>query len=154
MEPLIQGLQSLGHLAIQQQKRGTLNATLGGTQVSFFVYPYPLLEGFGTLENVKVAGLLDLALMKLTSITQRGAKRDLVDLYQICQTAYCLDDLLPHLPEKYPRVGYPSYQILRSLVYFEDAEADPMPAMLIPVEWIEVKGFFESEVRRLMKDLL
>jgi hypothetical protein len=81
MEPLIQDLQSLGHLVIQQQERGTLNATIEGTQVSFFAYPYPLLQDLHTLQDVQVAGLLDLALMKLISISQRGAKRDFVDLY-------------------------------------------------------------------------
>jgi hypothetical protein len=51
-------------------------------------------------------------------------------------------------------VSYPSYQIIRSLVYFEDAESDPMPLMLITLEWTDVKRFFESEVQRLMRDLL
>jgi hypothetical protein len=154
MEPLVQDLQSVGHLVIEQQERGMLNATLEGTQVGFFVCPYPLLEDLHTLQDVQVAGLRDLALMKLISISQRGAKRDFVDLYQVCQSAYCLDDLLPRLPQKYARVSYPPYQILRALVYFEDAEPDPMPKMLITLEWADVKRFFESEVQRLMRDLL
>jgi len=76
-------------VAIRQQKRGTLNATLAGTLVSFFIYPYSLLESLHTLQGVQVAGLLDLALMKLAAISQRGAKRDFVDLYQICRRS-CL----------------------------------------------------------------
>lgn len=154
MEPLVQDLQSVGHLVIEQQERGTLNGTLEGTQFSFFVYPYPLLADLNTLQDVQVASLLDLALMKLISISQRGAKRDFLDLYQVCRSAYSLDDLLPRLPQKYARVSYPPYQILRSLVYFEDAESDPMPKMLIRLAWSDVKSFFKSEVRRLMKDLL
>jgi hypothetical protein len=154
MDVLLKDLRSLGQLTIQQQSRGTLNAALDGTQVSFFVYPYPLLEDLHTLWQTEVAGLLDLALMKLVSISQRGAKRDFVDLYQVCHTVHTLDRLLARLPEKYPKVTYPSYHILRSLAYFEDAESDPMPKMLISMEWYEVKGFFKGEVRRLMKQLL
>jgi hypothetical protein len=105
MEPLVQDLQGVGHLVIERQERGTLKASLEGTQVSFFTYPYPLLEDLRTLQDVQVAGLLDLALMKLITISQRGAKRDFVDLYQVCQCAYSLDDLLPRLPQKYARVS-------------------------------------------------
>jgi hypothetical protein len=154
IETLLKDLQNVGHLTVQQQSHGTLNAILESTQVSFFVYPYPLLENFHTLWDIQVAGLLDLALMKLISISQRGAKRDFIDLYQICHIAYTVDHLLPRLTEKYPKITYPSYHILRSLAYFEDAEPDPMPTMLIPVEWAEVKHFFEEETRRLMRELL
>ncbi len=44
--------------------------------------------------------------------------------------------------------------ILKSLSYFEDAEPDPMPQMLVPCRWQDVKRFFEGEVRRLMQELL
>ncbi|MBC7251250.1 MAG: nucleotidyl transferase AbiEii/AbiGii toxin family protein [Anaerolineae bacterium] len=153
-EPLIQQLQSVGNLVIRQQSRGTLNATLAGTLISFFVYPYPLLEETRAAWNIRVAGLLDLALMKLAAIGQRGAKRDFVDLYQICHHGYKLDDLLRCMPDKFPKVTYPSYHLLRALAYFEDAEAEPMPPMLIPLEWPTVRRFFEDEVRRLMHALL
>jgi len=69
-ESLIHQLQSIGHVAIRQQSRGTLNATLEGTLVSFFIYPYPLLEQTEPVRNIPVAGLLDLALMKLRAIGQ------------------------------------------------------------------------------------
>jgi len=153
-EPLIQDLQSVGHLVIRQQGPGTLNATLKETHVSFFVYPYPLLEELHTLWGIRVAGLLDLALMKLAAIGQRGRKRDFVDLYHICRCEYTLRDLLACMPDKFPKVTYPSYHLLRSLAYFADAEPDPMPLMLAPLDWAEVKRFFEHEVQRLMKELL
>ncbi len=152
VEPLIQALQEVGHLIIRQERPGTtLNATLEDTHISFFIYPYPLLETLHQLWGIQVAGLLDLALMKLAAIGQRGRKRDFIDLYQICKAEYTLDDLLRHMPEKFPRITYSSYHLLRALAYFDDAESDPMPQMLVPLEWEEVKRFFEGEVRRLMK---
>lgn len=153
-EPLIQQLQNVGHLVIRQQSRGTLNATLAGTLISFFVYPYPLLEKAQAVWNVHIAGLLDLALMKLAAISQRGAKRDFLDLYQICHSGYTLDALLQLMPTKFPDVTYPSYHLLRALAYFEDAEPDSMPPMLTSLEWTDVRRFFEAEVRRLMRRLL
>ena len=154
VEPLLRDLREAGHVTIRQQKRGTLNATLDDTLLSFFAYPYPLLGSFHDLWGIRVAGVLDLALMKLAAIGQRGRKRDFVDLYQICQSGYTLDELLRRMPEKFPNITYPSYHLLRALAYFEDAESDPMPNMLTPLDWAEVKRFFEGEARRLIGDLL
>lgn len=153
-EPLIQDLQRAGHLEIRQQRPGTLNALLEGIQVSFFVYPYPMLGEFQDLWGIRIASILDLALMKLAAIGQRGRKRDFIDLYFICRSGYSLRTLLVRMPEKFPKVEYPSYHLLRALVYFQDAEGDKMPQMLVPCRWDQVKRFFQEEVRRLMKELL
>jgi len=36
--------------------------------------------------------------------------------------------------------------VLKSLTYFEDAEQEPMPDMLVPLAWDEFKQFFSREV--------
>ena len=152
-DPLIQALQRVGHLDIRQQSRGTLNGFLASVRISFFVLPYPLLAEPLELDGIRIAGLLDLALMKLAAIGQRGARRDFIDLYFICQRGMRLDDLLRRMPEKYAAVSYPSYHLLRALVYFEDAERDEPPRMLVPFDWGQARRFFEAEVRRLMQVL-
>jgi len=38
-----------------------------------------------------------------------------------------------------------------SLIYFEDAEKEPMPKMLKQVSWSEIKTFFTKEVKRIIK---
>jgi hypothetical protein len=150
-EPLVQRLQAIGPLSIQQQSRGTLIGSLSGVRVSFLIYPYPLLGKLAELEGVPVAGLLDIALMKLIAVSQRGTKRDFIDLYFICQHGYRLDGLLSRIPDKYQAVSYSAYHLLRAMTYFADAEEDEPPRMLVPFDWSEVKRFFEDEVRRLMR---
>lgn len=152
-ESLTQQLRAIGHLNIQQQSRGTLTGLLKGVRVSFFSYPYPTLAEMAELDNVVVAHLLDIALMKLIAISQRGTMRDFIDLYFICQHGHRLDDLLGQVPEKYQTVSYSSYHLLRALAYFADAEEDETPHMLVPFEWDDVKQFFEGEVRRLAQQL-
>ncbi len=39
--------------------------------------------------------------------------------------------------------------LLKSLVYFDDAEAEPMPRMLRDVAWDEMKAAITEEARRL-----
>lgn len=150
-ESLFQQLQEIGKLNIQQQSQGTMIGKLNDVRISFFIYPYSLLEKSVELDGVQIATLLDLALMKLIAIAQRGAKRDFVDLYFICQHGYSLEYLLTRLSEKYPEVPYPSYHLLRALVYFDDADADISPQVLVSYDWSQVKQFFESEVPILIK---
>ena len=41
------------------------------------------------------------------------------------------------------------YNVIRSLVYFADAENDPMPKMYIPVIWDEVKSVIMESVEKI-----
>jgi len=155
-EPFVPGdltyrLQAIDPLTIQQQKADTLVALLGGTQISFFQYPYALLEPAAVYRGVRIASLLDIALMKIIAISQRGRRRGFVDLYAICQAHYPLQDILRRLPEKYPSLSYPTYHLLRALSYFADAEKDPPLQMLAGCSWREVKAFFTKQAREMAK---
>lgn len=153
VQALAQQLQTIGHLTIQQQSQNTLIGQLRDVRISFFSYPYPLLTEPAILEKVQIAQLLDIALMKLIAISQRGTKRDFVDLYYICQHNYDLEELLQQTPAKYPSITYPSYHLLRALVYFADAEGDEPPQILVPFDWSQVKQFFEAQANRLIQAL-
>jgi len=95
-EPLVQQLRSIGELVVQQQSEKTLVGSLNGVRLSFFFYPYPVLGEFIELDEVQIASLLDIALMKLIAISQRGKKRDFVDLFLLA-TCY-LPLATCHLP--------------------------------------------------------
>lgn len=150
VESLVQPLQALGRLVVQQQSPGTMVGRLEEVPISFFTYPYPLLEETAVVDGVRIADLLDIALMKIVAIGQRGRMRDFVDLYFICRTGWTLDELLRQIPKKYSTVSYPSYHLLRALTYFDDAERDEPPKRLVDCDWAEARRFFEGEVRRLM----
>lgn len=152
-EPLVQQVASLGHLVIQQQSPSTVLGLLNDVRVSFFAYPYPVLEPCVPCEGAPVASLLDISLMKWIAVAQRGRKRDFVDLFFICQSGRALASLLKEIPRKFPEITYPAYHLLRSLTYFDDAEQDPNPQMLLPWDWTTTKKFFELEAIRLVQSL-
>jgi hypothetical protein len=54
------------------------------------------------------------------------------------------------LPRKYNRGRFNTYHILKSLTCFDDAEAEPMPAMIEPFDWKECKAFFLREARAVI----
>ena len=42
---------------------------------------------------------------------------------------------------------------VRALAYFEDAEQQPMPRMLMPVDWADVRSYCETAALRLARRL-
>lgn len=145
---LIQRLKRLNKFELQTEAWGTVTGILCDVRASFFTYSYPLVEPSKKLFGVNVASLTDIGLMKLIAISQRGSRRDFVDLFFICQVMP-LEQLMALLPKKYVGVKYSLNHILRSLVYFADAEIEPMPKMLQPIRWSKVKRFFETEVKKI-----
>jgi len=107
-------------------------------------YPYQWLECRASEAGLRLAGLKDIAAMKLEAVTNRGTKRDFVDIYFLLKT-FSLKQMLDLYSKKYPDGS--SFNVLRSLTYFADAEAMPMPKMLLAVEWDEIKLTMKNVVR-------
>ncbi|HEY2383014.1 MAG TPA: nucleotidyl transferase AbiEii/AbiGii toxin family protein [Terriglobia bacterium] len=147
-DPLLSKLQCLAGLAIQSKAPETLHLHIGSTKVSFLGYHYPILFPFTTYEGVAVADPRDIAAMKLTAIASRGTKRDFVDLYVLSQQ-YGLDEILRLLERKFSPASFSDIHLKKSLTYFADAEKDPMPHMLRPMTWSQVKQYFLTIVPKL-----
>ena len=96
-----------------------------------------------------MASLLDIALMKLVAIMQRGSAKDFIDLYFIAQGSLSIEHLASGLREKYGEVEFGTGHQLRSLCYFEDAEVEKLPSLITEISWGKIRAFFEGEVRRL-----
>lgn len=92
--------------------------------------------------------------MKIVAISQRGRKRNFVDLYWYCTHRDSLETVILSALEKYPGQGNNLPHILKSLTYFTDAENDPMPKLFFKATWSEVKKYFQREVTRLAKKML
>ena len=88
--------------------------------------------------EVKLSSIIDIACTKLQTVGMRGSKKDFVDLYFLLEF-FSLEDLFKALEKKYPEVGYNSTYVLKSLVYFKDADEQPMPRMHKQVKWEEIK---------------
>ncbi|MBI2343908.1 MAG: hypothetical protein HYV02_06225 [Deltaproteobacteria bacterium] len=88
--------------------------------------------------------------MKLEAVAARGKKRDFLDLYAVAQSGPSIREMVQWFEEKYQSVRYNLVHLIKSLSYFEDAEDDPSPILLHPIEWTDVKRFFHSEAARLL----
>jgi hypothetical protein len=146
-------LSDLGKFRLERLAEDTLLGELRGIRISFFRYRYPLIAEPVSVLGITVASLEDLAAMKLDAISRRGTRRDFIDLYFIAQSGLALPEALQWYQRKYAGLNLNLVHLVKSLAYFADAEADPMPQMLVDLSWDEVKRFFEREARSLFKTL-
>ena len=72
-----------------------------------------------------------------------------IDFYFLLEK-YPLVEIIALFKEKYGHIEYNTLHLLKSLVYFSDAEDDPMPKMQREVSWETVKKRLQEEVRKLV----
>lgn len=104
---------------------------------------------------VRVFHPIDIAVMKVIAISQRGRKRDFIDLYWCIRNIESLEKIIIRLKKQYPSVAHDFHHIMKSMTYFVDAENDPLPKLYFKASWPQVKKLFIDEVptitRKLMK---
>ena len=130
-------LLSYGALAETELVKGTLNTYLDGVKLQFLLYPYRLIEPLVEWGSTRLSSVIDIACTKLQTVGMRGSKKDFIDIYFILQH-FSLPELLEYTKKKYAESDYNETHILKSLVYFDDAEDQPMPRMHQDVSWEQV----------------
>lgn len=145
-ELLQQKLLQLGTLENVQIDQGTLNLFVNKVKLQFLYYPYNLLEKLIPWNGISVSSVIDIACTKLITISMRGSKKDFIDLYVILRQM-TLEELFAKLEEKYKKVQYNYPHILKSLVYFNDADNQPMPRMHKDFSWEDIKNSIVKQVK-------
>ncbi|EKE22101.1 MAG: hypothetical protein ACD_7C00047G0003 [uncultured bacterium] len=131
-------------------QEGTIYGELFGAKISFIAYPFFVSkQPFVKYGTVNIIQPIDVAVMKIIAISQRGRKRDFFDLYWCAKNIEPLEKTIKRLKKQYPSVAHDYHHILKSLVYFNDAESDPLPEINFKASWNDVKKFFIKEVPEL-----
>lgn len=144
---LKQELSMAGILAVDYEDDDTLVGMLDDVKISFFHYSYEQSYALVKFEDIFLASEQDIAAMKLDTISARGSKKDFVDIYFLLKK-YSLNQLVEFFENKYKNIQYNKLHILKSLVYFDDANGDPDPLMLVDFDWNETKSFIEKIVKQ------
>ena len=113
-------------------------------KVDVVYYDYAWLRDPIRVDGIRLAMMEDIAPMKLEAINSRGSKKDFIDLAFLLEQ-FSLEQMLSLYREKFPQGS--EYLVMRSLVYFDDAEDDPMPVMLKPLSWDAAKERICEAVR-------
>ena len=114
--------------SVEGAENGTVQSLrVENVKVDLVNYPYPWMDDAIEGEGIKLADLKDIAAMKLSAVANRGRKKDFIDVARLLDL-FTLDEMLALYKSKFSvsDVSFP----LRGLMYFDDAEDDPMPEML------------------------
>jgi len=147
-----EALKSSENFETVSEQDGSLFCRLYDTDTSFINQHHLLLEPTVEYQGIELATPIDIGLMKLAAIASRGTRRDFIDIYCM-RDNISLENLFDLVPKKY--LDRPQFLTvsIRALAYFEDAEQQPMPRMLIPVTWEDVRIYCEDASRKLARRL-
>lgn len=133
--------------SVEGAENGTVQSLrVDNVKVDLVNYPYPWMDDVLDEDGVRLAGLKDIAAMKLSAVANRGRKKDFIDVARLLDV-FSLDQMLSFYKEKFSvsELSFP----LRGLMYFDDAEEDPMPEMFDSnFTWENVKKTVVAATRK------
>jgi len=131
----------------------TCHALVEGGRLSFLHYLYPLVAPVVSVGGLRVAAVADIGCMKVVAIAQRAEKKDFFDLMAVLQQI-SVPELKALLVAKYGPRRLNLYHVVKSLLYFAEAEESPSPVSLTGTTWEEVKAFFRDREQELWRELV
>ena len=120
-------LAEIGEITILRDSKNIHVYLVNGVKVDIVNYSYPWLQDIVTTDGLRLAGYMDIAAMKLAAITGRGFKKDFIDLHFLLNQLN-LKEMLNSYVDKFKDGSL--FLVLKSLIYFDDAEEDELPDML------------------------
>lgn len=134
-------------ISILSQRKNILILNVQGVKVDFVNYRYPLISKPLVEGKIRMLTASDIAAMKLAAIAGRGRMRDFYDIYFLLQE-FSLSQMIEFYNRKYTDGN--EMMVARSLTFFEDANTDEQPNVLLSgVSWEEVKATILNEVKKL-----
>ncbi len=133
---------------IRSQSSNILITMIENVKVDIVNYPYPWIDKQISEDNIILASDKDIAAMKLSAITNRGSKKDFIDLYYLLKK-YSLEKMLSFYSQKYNDGS--DFMVLKSLTYFDDAEIEAPPLLFDKsITWANIKEKINVEVKKLI----
>ncbi len=131
------------HFDIVQQNPNTLTLNIEYPinsnqfiKVDILKYPYPLLNSIIKNDGIRLLSIEDIIPMKLSAISNRGAKKDFYDIYFLLDK-YSLKEMLELFSKKFPNINH--FHLIKSLTYFNTADEDANPKVFKKLSWEQVK---------------
>lgn len=129
----------------------TLLYHINGVKTDLIRHQYNEISSADNIDGLRLASLPDVIAMKLGAVAGRGAKKDFWDVHALLE-AFNIKEMIGYYVQKYP-ASDPG-QVVRSLVYFDDADEQPDPVDLLNVSWEAVKTNLRENVKTYMASLL
>lgn len=142
-EYLRESIAGIASLTILKESPHIHIYIVDGIKVDIVNYKYPWLDDVVLEQGLRLASVSDIAAMKITAIIGRGTKKVFIDIAFLLHH-FSLEEILHFYAAKYNDSSV--FMAMKSLAYFDDAEADPMPDMFVNQSWQQVKAYILSKI--------
>ncbi len=135
------------NVLLESEGTSMLITSINEIKVDFVKMAYPILFPCLDVEGVRMLDIRDIAPMKLKAIVQRGSKKDFYDIFFLLDYL-TLKEILDMFKLKFKQDEI--FHVIKSLVYFDDAEQYPDPLVFDKtVSWELVKSRVISAAEHL-----
>jgi hypothetical protein len=145
-ELFTKNLSQFGTFEVFKKSKNILITSINGVKTDFVNYQYPLLFDYLVVDGIRLASKQDIAAMKLNAIAGRGSKKDFIDLYFLLNE-FSLNEMIDFYLQKY--FDGSKFMVVKSLIYFEDANLDQTPPIYSNFNWEDCKQKIVEEVLKL-----
>ena len=128
--------------------RSKYQCIVQNVKVDFVAVRDPFLHPPTIIDQIPFAHINDLIALKLNAIKGRGVKKDFWDLARLLQD-YSFHDLFQFYHDRYNYDD--TFAVIRSAVYFADAEDTIAPESLDGMNWDNVKKIITKKINDYYK---
>ena len=135
----------------------TLHCVKNEVKLTFLFNDIDLVFRTILWNGINIASWEDIVSDKFKTISQRGAKKDFYDLYAAIIIKSTIPGICDYFLRRFGHTGINLYHVLKSLVYFQDAEKEPDPIFMAKDyvwEWRNIKKFFEEHIKEFEECLI
>ncbi|RRQ45927.1 nucleotidyl transferase AbiEii/AbiGii toxin family protein [Chryseobacterium sp. SC28] len=145
-ELFIQNLEKFGSVKILKVSKNILITSINNIKTDFVNYNYSWISERKYSGKICLASKEDIAAMKLNAISGRGSKKDFIDLFFLLKE-FSLEEMINFYRQKYTQ--HSEFGMLKSITYFEDADQENEPEMLVEFDWEHAKEKIKEEYFKL-----
>ncbi|MBI5652877.1 MAG: nucleotidyl transferase AbiEii/AbiGii toxin family protein [Chloroflexi bacterium] len=149
-QEILRALQNLSPLVVEKAN-GNFVLTIQNVLVGFFGYGAPLIAPMRQLDQIALASLADIGLMKLDALITRGSRKDFYDVFFIAREIPLIE-LFKLSQTKYKWIRDFPMLVFKSMLLFDNADRDLQPELLATVEWATAKNFFIDQAKTLRRE--
>ena len=130
---------------IVSQSKTMLFLFIETIKIDIVYIPQSYIQPVEEIDGIRLASIPDIIAMKLNAIARRGVKKDFWDIAELLDS-YSVAEMIDFFKMKY--VNNDIFSILRSMMYFEDAEIQKDPDPLKKITWSAVKKKVKTAVKQ------
>jgi hypothetical protein len=123
-------------IAVNERSKHIYQCIIQEIKVDFVSVRDPFLNPVQIIDSIPFADTKDLIALKLNAVKGRGVKKDFWDIARLLQE-YSLADLFQFYHDRYNYDD--TFAVIRSVIYFTDAEDTIAPESLDGMTWEKVK---------------